>query len=134
LSGNVELFEAAMAELTELPLSRISGLVHDRGTAGLRALFEKAGLPASTYPAFKEAIEAMREGGFAGEPGDAARLKRRMIERVLTRCEDQDMAELAPLLTLLRRFVTEAAREEARLFCDDLVAGEFDESVAAIAA
>ena len=64
----------------------------------------------------------MREGGFASEPGDAARLKRRMIERVLTRCEDQDLGELEPLLTLLRRFATEAAREEARLFCDGLVA------------
>jgi hypothetical protein len=41
---------------------------------------------------------------------------------VLTRCEDQDLGELEPLLTLLRRFATEAAREEARLFCDGLVA------------
>ncbi len=62
----------------------------------------------------------MREGGFCHEPGGAARLKRRMIERVLTRCEDADIGELAPLLTLLRRFATEAAREEARLFCDEL--------------
>ena len=30
--------------------------------------------------------------------------------------------EVEPLLTLLRRFVAEAAREEARLFCDELVA------------
>ena len=66
----------------------------------------------------------MREG-FLSEPGGAARLKRRMIERVLTRCEDADLGELAPLLTLLRRFATEAAREEARLFCDELVAEDF---------
>ena len=33
------------------------------------------------------------------------------------------LGELAPLLTLLRRFATEAAREEARLFCDELVGG-----------
>ena len=122
LSGNVVLFEEALAELADMPVARVSGLVHDRGIAGLRALFDRAGLPPSTYPAFKEAIEAMREGGFAGEPGDAARLKRRMIERVLTRCEDQAPSELEPLLTLLRRFATEAAREEARLYCDGLVA------------
>ena len=47
-----------------------------------------------------------------------------MIERVLTRCEDAHVGELAPLLTLLRRFATEAAREEARLFCDELVAAD----------
>jgi hypothetical protein len=57
-----------------------------------------------------------------------------MIERVLTRCEDADLGEVAPLLTLLRRFATEAAREEARLFCEELVseAAEIDShSVAA---
>jgi uncharacterized protein (DUF2336 family) len=122
LSGNVVLFEEALAELTDMPVARVSSLVHDRGNAGLRALFDQAGLPSSTYPAFKEAIEAMREGGLVSEPGDAARLKRRMIERVLTRCENEVPGELAPLLTLLRRFATEAAREEARLFCDELVA------------
>jgi uncharacterized protein (DUF2336 family) len=133
LSGNIALFEEALAELTDLPIARISGLIHDRGSVGLRALFAKARLPASTYPAFKEAIEAMREG-FTYEAGGAVRLKRRMVERVLTRCEDADLGELAPLLTLLRRFATEAAREEARLFCQELVAADFgaaDQSVAA---
>ena len=56
------------------------------------------------------------------EAGGASRLRRRMVERVLTRCEDDTPEEIAPLLTLLRRFATEAAREEARLFCDELVA------------
>jgi hypothetical protein len=64
----------------------------------------------------------MHEVGFLGEPGGATRLKRRMIERVLTRCESEATSEIEPLLTLLRRFATEAAREEARLFCEDLVA------------
>jgi len=59
-----------------------------------------------------------------------------MIERVLTRCENEDIGDLAPLLTLLRRFATEAAREEARLFCDELVAEDFsdDEQFEAAAA
>src|SRR5579863_6117765 len=124
LSGNIALFEEALAELTEMPVARVSALIHDRGSAGFRALFDRAQLPPSTYPAFKEAIEALREG-VMHEPGGASRLKRRMIERVLTRCEDADVGELAPLLTLLRRFATEAAREEARLFCDELVAEDF---------
>jgi hypothetical protein len=64
----------------------------------------------------------MHEDGFMGEPGGAARLKRRMIERVLTRCEQEDQSEIGPLLMLLRRFATEATRDEARLFCDELVA------------
>jgi len=133
LSGNVVMFEEALAELADMPVARVSGLIYSRGFGGVRALFDKAGLPDSTYPAFKEAIEAMREGGFDSEPGGAARLKRRMIERVLTSCESDEFGELAPLITLLHRFATEAAREEARMFCEDLVANDSDDqqSVAA---
>jgi uncharacterized protein (DUF2336 family) len=134
LSGNMVLFEEALAELADLPVARVSGLVHDGGVSALHALFEKAGLPASTYPAFKEAVDAMREGGFAGDFGGAARLKRRVIERVLTRCENQEFGELAPLITLLHRFATEAARDEARLFCDELASADLEEATDAIAA
>jgi uncharacterized protein (DUF2336 family) len=122
LCGNLPMFEEALAELSDLSIVRVSALVHDKGGAGFRALFERAGLPVAAYPAFREALTALREGGFAGEIGGASRLKRRMIERVLTRCERTAIGDIEPLLTLLRRFATEAAREEARLFCDDLVA------------
>jgi uncharacterized protein (DUF2336 family) len=122
LSGNTLLFEEALAELADLPLSRVAGLVHDRSGRGLRALFERAGFPESTYPATRAAIEALREIGYAGELGGAIRLKRRMVERVLTQCEEDGGAETGPLLILLRRFALEAAREEARLFCDELAA------------
>ncbi|MEX0752343.1 MAG: DUF2336 domain-containing protein, partial [Xanthobacteraceae bacterium] len=127
LSGNAVLFEEALAELSGLPLERVFGLVHGKGNAGFRALYDKAGLPASTFPAFREAIAAMHEDGFLGDTGDASRLKRRMIERVLTRCESAALDDVEPLLTLLRRFATEAAREEARMFCEQLAfAPEYD--------
>ena len=64
----------------------------------------------------------MREESFQGERDGASRLKRRIIERVLTRCEAVVLGEIEPLLTLLRRFAAEAAREEARTFCEGLVA------------
>jgi uncharacterized protein (DUF2336 family) len=124
LSGNIELFVQALAELSELPRRRVSALVHDQRGTGFHALYRKAGLPESAYPAFWEAIEALREGGFVGSPRGATNLKRRMVERVLTRCAEQAPDDIEPLLTLLRRFAAEAAREEARMFCDELVAGE----------
>jgi uncharacterized protein (DUF2336 family) len=122
LSGNLALFEQALVELSGLPAARVAGLVHDRHGAGLRALYQRTGLPASAFPAIAAALDAMHETGFHGDPGGAARLKRRMIERVLTSCEDHPSADIEPLLMLLRRFATEAAREEARLFCDELAA------------
>jgi uncharacterized protein (DUF2336 family) len=128
LSGNLELFDHALAELSGLPQSRVFALLHDRGGAGLHALLRRAGLPESTFAAFQMALEVNHETGFIDSVDGAARLRRRMVERVLTHCEtDRQAAE--PLLILLRRFATESAREEARMFCDELVA---DEAVAPI--
>jgi uncharacterized protein (DUF2336 family) len=124
LSGNIALFEHALADLSGLPLARVSALVHDRRSAGLRALYERAGLPASTYAAFHEAVEAMNDiGPMEGQDG-SVRLRRRVVERVLARCADGSIGDVEPLLTLLRRFAAEAAREEARAFCAELVADD----------
>jgi uncharacterized protein (DUF2336 family) len=123
LSGNTSLFEAALADLAGLPVGRVSSIVHDAG-APFRALYDKAGLPGSTWPAFREAVEALREAVHLDEPGGASRLKRRMIERVLTRCNDATLGDVEPFMTLLRRFATEAAREEARRYCEELVSDE----------
>ena len=123
LSGNLELFDRALVELSGLPQARVSALLHDRGDASLNALLTRAGLPQSTFPAFRAALEASHEVGFVGTADEAARLRRTLVERVLTRCEtDEQTAE--PLLTLLRRFAAESAREEARAFNEEPSADE----------
>src|SRR5262249_29277450 len=114
LSGNLELFGYALSELSEMPQPRVAALLHDRGAAGLNALLSRAGLPESTFAAFRVALEVCREVGFADSMDAVARLRRRMVERVLTHCETEDVTEA--LLILLRRFATESAREEARQF------------------
>jgi uncharacterized protein (DUF2336 family) len=124
LSGNLDLFDCALAELSGLPLARVCALVHDRGGAGLQALLVRAGLPESTFAAFRVALEVGQEMGYIDSVSVVARLRRRTVERVLTHCET-DGKSAEPLLILLRRFATESAREEARLFCDELVAGTF---------
>jgi uncharacterized protein (DUF2336 family) len=122
LSGNVVLFEEALAELSGLPIDRVTGYIHDKTISGFHALYRKAALPEIAYPAFREAITALREGVLVGERGGVGRLKRRMVERVLGACTRGRGTDAASLMTLLRRFAVEAAREEARLLCDDLVA------------
>ncbi|MBR1222959.1 DUF2336 domain-containing protein [Bradyrhizobium sp. U87765 SZCCT0131] len=122
LSGNLALFDAALVELSGLPQSRVTALIDDRGGAGLTALLTRAGFPPSTFGAFRAAVEALHEVGFVGSIEGMVRLRRRMVERVLTRCELDSSEATEPLLILLRRFSTESAREEARLFCDELVA------------
>jgi uncharacterized protein (DUF2336 family) len=131
LSGNVEMFLAALAELCELPIARVSALVYDKDSSSFRAVFDKAGFPGASYPVFRAALDAMYEAGF-GVSG-ATGLKRRIVERVLSRCAEEEITvDLGPLLTLLRRFASEAAREEARAFCRELVgAGIADHRLAA---
>ena len=125
LSGNLELFDTALAELSGLPQARVSALLHERGGASLQALLIRAGLPESTFAAFRVALEVSHETGYVDTLGGAARLRRRMVERVLTHCET-DGKSAEPLLILLRRFATESAREEARMFCDDLLTDEIN--------
>jgi uncharacterized protein (DUF2336 family) len=120
LSGNLDLFQQALAELSGMPPKRVSALMRDCRGASFRALYEGAGLPASTYLAFREALEAMREGGFIDAARRSTTLKRRMVERVLARCANARIEDVEPLITLLRRFAAEAAREEARMLCQDL--------------
>src|SRR6266446_319302 len=121
LSNNLELFDHALSELSDLPQARVSALLHERGGASLRALLIRAGLPESTFAAFKVALEASQEIGYVDTVAGAARLRRRTVERVLTHCERERQAA-EPLLILLRRFATESAREEARMFCNELIA------------
>src|ERR1700740_409842 len=109
LSGNLELFDSALAELSDLPRARVSALLGDRGGASLQALLERAGLPESTFAAFRVALDVCHEIGFSDSGGTAARLRRRMVERVLTRCET-DAGATEQLLILLRRFAMESAR------------------------
>jgi len=128
LSGSLELFHCALSELSGMPRERVAALLHDRGSASVHALLIRAGLPESTFAAFRVALEVNHETGFVDTAQGVVRLRRRMVERVLTHCEtDPQAAE--PLLILLRRFATESAREEARAFCDDLWA---DDTVTAI--
>lgn len=135
LSSNLGLFDAALAELADLPLSRVSALLHDRGGNSLHALLRRAGLPEATFAAFQVALDACHEQGFVDSDGGAVRLRRRMVERVLTHCQT-DRGATEPLMVLLRRFATESAREEARLFCDEVVSEDeidpaYDDLIAA---
>jgi uncharacterized protein (DUF2336 family) len=122
LSGHVAMFEEVLAELSGLPLARVRALVNGRGAAGFRAVYEKAGMPPSVLPAFREAVAALRET--SSEDAVSSRLKRQVVERVLAQCEHADVGDVEPLLILLRRYAAEAAREDARAYCEELIADE----------
>ena len=120
LAGNRVLFEAALAELSGFRPARVAAILDDRSFATFTPLYLKAGLPASAEPLFRAAMAAMHEMGCARDPLAAAQLRRRMVERVLTHYRGNDPRQLDSYFALLRRYASEAAREEARAFTADL--------------
>jgi uncharacterized protein (DUF2336 family) len=114
LSGNMSLFEAALCELSGLPVKRVRGLAADWKSAGFAALYRRAGLPEKLLPVFRAALDALRVCGH--DVPASASLSRQMVERVLTVCENAPHNGFdEKLFVVLRRFAAEAAREAARL-------------------
>lgn len=122
LAGNLRFLIEALAELSGLKPGRVAAIVSDRSGHGFHALYQKAGLPDAAYRAFRAALEVIHETGFAGDTLGHAVLRRRIVERVLVRYEEAADGELDHLLALLRKLAAEAAREEARIYTEDLVA------------
>src|SRR5258706_12722150 len=75
LSGNSDLFDTALSELSALPQAPVSALLPDRGGASLHALLKRAGLPESTFAAFRVALEVNHETGYVEKLSGAARLR-----------------------------------------------------------
>ena len=86
--GDSQFFGMAMAELAGIPMANAQELIHDQGSLGLKAIFDKSGLPESYFPAVRAAVDVASETAFDGRHDDRARYSRRMIERILTQYDD----------------------------------------------
>ncbi|WP_439496906.1 DUF2336 domain-containing protein [Bosea sp. (in: a-proteobacteria)] len=119
LSAEPALAEAAFASLSGLPPARVTALLRDRSGGGMKALYRKAGMPASLQPAFAAAVAALNVVGFARVSGSSG-IDRAILSAVLFACEQLEGPEADALNGLLRRLDAEAAREEARVMADSL--------------
>lgn len=82
--GQMTFFEHGLAELSGVPHHRTWLMVHDAGELGLKAIYERAGLPCRLLPAFRAAVDAYHGMDFDGGRDDLARFQRRMLERFLS--------------------------------------------------
>lgn len=123
LCGDRALFEAALAELSGLPLARASGPVCYHQGGGFSALYARARMPADLLPVFRTALAAQDEAGVVAVM-DEARLSRRLIRLVLEHCARLEGETLARVSALLRRFEAEAARQDARDVTERLIQDE----------
>ena len=110
LSGQFALFEAALAELSGQRLGRVSGLVRRHDGLAFAALVRSAGFPDGLLAVLRTALAARRPA----EIEAPALLRRDVVARVLAHCGIDRDTSVTGLTALLRRFESEAAREESR--------------------
>lgn len=113
-AGQIMFFVEALALLSNVKRERVLALLKDNSVKTLYTLYVKAGLPKQAYPAFSIAFEVYVEEGEVLDPTDQYRFTRIMIERVLDRYREQQFDGVDELLTMLRRFASETARDAAR--------------------
>jgi len=115
-NGAMTFFEWSLAELAGVPHHRTWLMVHDAGPLGLRAIYERAELPARLYPAFRVAIDTYHGLELEGGVRDIARFQERMLQRFLTQPSSAAREDVDYLIErmdqLTRKQRTAAARPE----------------------
>jgi uncharacterized protein (DUF2336 family) len=100
--GHMPFVEHAMAELAGIAHQRMWMMIHDSGPLGLKAAFDRAGLPARLFPPFRAAIDVFHQIDRHAETGDdMERFRLTMIERVLTLFQSVPRDDLDYLLEKL---------------------------------
>lgn len=113
--GHMTFFEWGMSELGGVPHHRAWLMIHDAGPLGLKAIYERAGLPARLYPAFRAGVDtyhAMEAEG--GVHQDRARFQEKMLQRFLTQPRSASREDMDYLIDKLDR-VRKEASSRARL-------------------
>lgn len=82
--GQMSFFEWGVAELAGVPHHRTWLMIHDAGPLGLRAIYERAGLPARLFPAFRAAVDTFHSLEFDGRAHDVERFQESLLQRFLT--------------------------------------------------
>jgi uncharacterized protein (DUF2336 family) len=82
--GQMNLFEWGISELSGVPHHRTWLMIHDAGSLGLKAIYERAGLPARLYPAFRSGVDTYHAMNADGALRDQDRFRERMLQRFLT--------------------------------------------------
>ena len=110
--GHMTFFEWGVAELAGVPHHRTWLMIHDAGPLGLRAIYERAGLPARLFPAFRAAVDTFHAMEFDGGHRDVERFQERMLQRFLTQPQAAAREDVDYLLDKMDQ-VSRATRADA---------------------
>lgn len=101
--GQMSFLEHGLAELAGAPPSRAALMVHDAGPLGLKALYDRAGLPPRLFHAFRAGVDTFRGMVAEGKDTTGEAFRERMLERFLTQRPTASREDLAYLMERLDR-------------------------------
>lgn len=101
--GQMTLFEHGLAELASTPHERAWLMVHDAGPLGLKAIYDRAGLPPRLFQAFRAGVDTWRQLSAEGADTTGEAFRERMLERFLTQRPNTSRDDLAYLMERLDR-------------------------------
>lgn len=111
--GQMALFEHGLAELAGTPHQRAWLMVHDAGPLGLKAIYDRAGLPPRLFQAFRAGVDTWRALQAEGADTSGEAFRQSMLERFLTQRPNAPREDLAYLMERLDQPVVEAMRVRA---------------------
>jgi len=101
--GQMAMFEHGLAELANAPHERAWLMIHDAGPLGLRAIYDRAGLPPRLFPAFRAGVDTWRNLLSEGGQVTGEAFRQQMLERFLTQRPNAPRDDLAYLMERLDR-------------------------------
>jgi uncharacterized protein (DUF2336 family) len=99
--GQMALFEHGIAELAGAPHSRAALMIHDAGPLGLKAIYDRAGLPPRLFQAFRAGVDTWRTLQAEGIDTSGDLFRQQMLERYLTQRPHAPREDMAYLLERL---------------------------------
>ena len=104
--GQMGLFEWGISELSGVPHHRTWLMIHDAGPLGLKAIYERAGLPARLFPAIRSGIDTFHAMNADGSARDKERFQDRMLQRFLTQPQQVPREDVDYLLEKMDRMAS----------------------------
>lgn len=99
--GHMPLFEHGLAELAHTPHQRAWLMVHDAGPLGLKAIYDRAGLPPRLFQAFRAGVDTWRALAAEGADTSGAPFRQKMLERFVSQRPNVMREDLAYLMERL---------------------------------
>jgi len=110
--GQMALFEYGLAELAGTPHPRAWLMIHDAGPLGLKAIYDRAGLPPRLFQAFRAGVDTWRALQAEGADTAGEAFRQQMLQRFLTQRPNAPREDLA---YLMERLDQEPAPARSRL-------------------